>query len=91
MIRREWMFKLVGDEIFYLGKQCAKCVLRVDPMPHFSFSYTLYVEGKSLEKFTETQSKSIRSWAVISNGKRYRIVFGKNKIILFYFINDYLK
>lgn len=71
------MFKLVGDEFFHLGKQRAKCVLRVDPLPHFAFSYSLYVDGKPLEKFTEKQSKSIRSWAVIAEGKRYRIVFGK--------------
>ncbi|KAJ8935553.1 hypothetical protein NQ314_012734, partial [Rhamnusium bicolor] len=69
------MFKLVGEEIFTIGKQHAKCVLRVDPMPHFAFSYSLYVDGKPLEKFTEKQSQSIRSWAVLAEGKRYRVVF----------------
>ncbi|XP_018567177.1 fas apoptotic inhibitory molecule 1 [Anoplophora glabripennis] len=80
IIRREWMFKLVGEEIFNVGKQHAKCVLRVDPMPHFTFSYSLYVDGKPLEKFTEKQSQSIRSWAVLSEGKRYRVVFEKQSL-----------
>ncbi|KAJ8963306.1 hypothetical protein NQ318_018775 [Aromia moschata] len=77
ILRREWMFKLVGEETFFLGKQQEKCVLMVDPLPHFAFSYSLYVGGKSLERFSEKQSQSIRSWAVVSEGKRYRIVFEK--------------
>ncbi|XP_056645891.1 fas apoptotic inhibitory molecule 1 isoform X2 [Diorhabda sublineata] len=76
IFRRDWMFKLVGDEEFYLGKQEAKCLLKVDPIPNFAFSYSLLVDGKPLEKFTEKQSQAIRSWAVITEGKRYRIVFG---------------
>uniref|UniRef100_A0A6P7GYG5 Fas apoptotic inhibitory molecule 1 n=1 Tax=Diabrotica virgifera virgifera TaxID=50390 RepID=A0A6P7GYG5_DIAVI len=77
IVRRDWMFKLVGDEEFYIGKQEAKCLLKVDPIPHFAFSYSLEIDGKPLEKFTEKQSQSIRSWAVITEGKRYRIVFGE--------------
>lgn len=51
------MFKLVGDEKFTLGKQMAKCELRVDPMPHFAFSYSLHVDGKPLEKvYGKTES-----------------------------------
>lgn len=74
------MFKLVGDEYFTIGKQKTKCELRVDPMPHFSFSYSLFVDGKPLAKFTEKALQSMRSWAVVNNGKRYRIVFGKHYV-----------
>ncbi|XP_072389117.1 fas apoptotic inhibitory molecule 1 [Diabrotica undecimpunctata] len=83
IVRRDWMFKLVGDEEFYIGKQEAKCLLKVDPIPHFAFSYSLLVDGKSLEKFTEKQSQSIRSWAVIADGKRYRIVFEKQTLNIY--------
>ncbi|CAG9863313.1 unnamed protein product [Phyllotreta striolata] len=83
ILRREWMFKLVGDEDFYLGKQEAKCVLKVDPMPHFSFSYSLFVDGKPLRKFTEKQSQSIRNWSVIIEGKRYRVVFEKQTLNIY--------
>ncbi|XP_044264741.1 fas apoptotic inhibitory molecule 1 [Tribolium madens] len=78
--RRDWMFKLVGDEKFTLGKQGAKCELRVDPLPHFAFAYSLYVDGKPLEKFTEKQSQTTRSWAVVAEGKRYRVVFEKQTL-----------
>nr|XP_023024592.1 fas apoptotic inhibitory molecule 1 [Leptinotarsa decemlineata] len=80
ILRREWMFKLVGEEIFYLGKQQAKCVLAVDPLPHFAFAYSLYVDGTPLRKFTEKQSQTIRSWAVIAGGMRYRVVFEKQAL-----------
>lgn len=71
------MFKLVGDEKFTLGKQGAKCELHVDPLPHFAFAYSLSVDGKPLEKFTEKQSQLTRSWAIVADGKRYRVVFGE--------------
>ncbi|CAH0550408.1 unnamed protein product [Brassicogethes aeneus] len=80
IFRRDWMFKLVGDEQFTLGKQRAQCELRVDPLPHFSFSYSLYVDGKPLEKFTEKQVQTIRSWAVLVAGKRFRVVFEKQAL-----------
>lgn len=71
------MFKLVGEEKFRIGKQGTKCELRVDPLPYFAFSYSLIVDGKPLEKFTENQSRALRTWAVLSNGKRYRVILGK--------------
>ncbi|KAJ8926103.1 hypothetical protein NQ315_009960, partial [Exocentrus adspersus] len=83
IIRREWMFKLVGEELFNIGKSQTKCVLHVDPMPHFAFSYSLHVDGKPLEKFTEKQSQSIRSWAVVVEGKRYRVAFEKQSLDIY--------
>ncbi|KAG5891100.1 hypothetical protein JTB14_036991 [Gonioctena quinquepunctata] len=80
LFRREWMFRLVGEEHFYMGKQQTKCVLTVDPMPHFMFGYSLYIDGKPLQKFTEKQSQTIRSWAVIVECKRYRIVFERQTL-----------
>lgn len=81
-MRKEWLFKLVGDEKFALGKQQAKCELRVDPMPHFMFSYSLLVDGKPLEKFTEKQSQLVRSWTVLYDNKRYKIIFEKQTLNL---------
>ncbi|XP_068894445.1 fas apoptotic inhibitory molecule 1 [Tenebrio molitor] len=80
ILRRDWMFKLVGEEKFAVGKQGAKCELRVDPLPHFAFGYSLLVDGKPLEKFTEKQSQATRSWAVLAGGKRYRVVFEKQTL-----------
>ncbi|XP_030766329.1 fas apoptotic inhibitory molecule 1 [Sitophilus oryzae] len=75
--RKDWMFRLVGDVKFTLGKQEAKCELRVDPIPYFCFSYSLYVDGKPLEKFVEKQNQAVKAWSIVENGKRYRIVFDK--------------
>ncbi|KAB0804788.1 hypothetical protein PPYR_01758 [Photinus pyralis] len=80
ILRREWMFKLVGNERFNIGKQAAKCELHVDPLPYFAFSYSLTVDGKSLEKFTEQQNKAMRSWGVLVEGERYRIVLEKQTL-----------
>lgn len=75
------MFKLVGDITFTVGKQGAKCELRVDPIPPFAFSYSLWVDGKPIDKFMEKQLDSIKSWSVVANEKRYAVVFGKSNLI----------
>ncbi|CAH1979639.1 unnamed protein product [Acanthoscelides obtectus] len=80
IVRKEWVFKLVGDETFEIGNQKTKCVLRVDPLPHFAFRYSLYVDGKPLEQFTEKQSQNIRSWTTVIGSQRYRIVLEKQAL-----------
>ncbi|XP_066257373.1 fas apoptotic inhibitory molecule 1 [Euwallacea similis] len=80
VFRKEWMFKLVGDIKFTLGQENVKCELRVDPIPPFSFSYTLWVDGKSIEKFAEKQQESMKSWSVVNNNKRFAIVLAKQTL-----------
>ncbi|XP_076267658.1 fas apoptotic inhibitory molecule 1 [Rhynchophorus ferrugineus] len=77
VLRKEWMFKLVGDIKFTLGKQEAKCELRVDPIPYFCFCYSLYIDGKPLEKFVEKQNRNVQAWNIVEQGIRYRIVLEK--------------
>ena len=55
ILRRDWMFKLVGTETFTVGK--ANCVVKVEPVGGFSYQYTLEVNGKPYEKFVEQQSR----------------------------------
>ncbi|CAH1163812.1 unnamed protein product [Phaedon cochleariae] len=52
-------------------------------MPHFAFSYSLYVDGKPLQKFTEKQSQIMRTWALIAEGIRYRVVFDKQTLNIY--------
>ncbi|KAK9872515.1 hypothetical protein WA026_017981 [Henosepilachna vigintioctopunctata] len=83
ILRREWMFKLVGEEVFTLGIQKAKCVLRVDPLPLFAFSYTLMVDGKCLDKFTEKHELTNRYWTVITEKYRNTVVLEKHSLNVF--------
>ncbi|XP_044746508.1 fas apoptotic inhibitory molecule 1 [Coccinella septempunctata] len=83
ILRREWMFKLVGEEVFTLGAQKAKCVLRVDPLPLFAFSYGLLVDGKPLEKFTEKQEATNRYWSVITEAGTHKVVLERHSLDVF--------
>ncbi|XP_051158425.1 fas apoptotic inhibitory molecule 1 isoform X2 [Leptopilina boulardi] len=76
LVNREWMFRLVGDEIIHLGKN--KIVIRVDPIPGLKYSYTLWVNGKSYENFIQNQSKILKCWTTTLNGIQYRIILDKN-------------
>ena len=69
------MFKLVGDELFMV--KTAKCVIKVEPVGGFSYSYSLVVNGKSYKQFSEIQSKAIKTWMVHVRGETYRVVLGK--------------
>ncbi|GJQ66117.1 hypothetical protein Trydic_g4182 [Trypoxylus dichotomus] len=80
VIRREWMFKLVGDEKFTIGIENIPCELCVDPMPNLAFEYNLYVNGKPFEKFVEEQNRSLRLWSILLNGKRHKIVLEKETL-----------
>lgn len=79
--RREWMFKLVGDDSFSLEN--LHCVLRVDPAPGFSYKYSLFVDGKPFEQFKHCQAKALRIWETSIGDNKYRIVLGKTVIHLF--------
>jgi hypothetical protein len=50
-------------------------------VPGFKYEYLLYVDGKSYEQFTDTQTKTLKTWESEVNGKTYRIVLG---MTLFY-------
>lgn len=74
-MRKDWMFRLVGEEVFYLGN--TKCAVRVDPSGGFAYEYSLIVDGKSLHKFIEIKSKAWLTWLVQLPEGMYRVVLGK--------------
>ena len=43
ILRREWMFKLVGTETFTVGKNKASCSIKIEPVGGFSYEYSLEV------------------------------------------------
>ncbi|XP_035727685.1 fas apoptotic inhibitory molecule 1-like isoform X3 [Vespa mandarinia] len=75
LVNREWMFRLVGDELFTFNG--TKFVIRVDPIPGFKYSYTLWVNGKNYKNFIQSQSKILKSWLTKIGENEYRIVLDK--------------
>ena len=49
VVRKEWMFKLVGNESFHVGKSKTVCVIKIEPVGGFTYQYTLEVSGVQLQ------------------------------------------
>ncbi|KAL4003728.1 Fas apoptotic inhibitory molecule 1 [Acanthocheilonema viteae] len=75
ILRRNWMFNLVGKEIFNVGK--LKCAISVEALGTFFYEYTLEVNGKSYEKFREEVAKKLKSWTTTLDGQVTRICIDK--------------
>ena len=78
VIRHDWLFKLVGRESFKIGKH--QCTINIDAVSGFAYEYSMDVDGKPLEKFSENRSKISRTWAVTIDGKDYRVVLEKDTL-----------
>jgi hypothetical protein len=76
IFRENWMFKLVGNESFNIGKH--KCVISIESASGFSYEYSLMVDGKSYQKFCENQSKILQAWLFHIGDETYRVVLEKN-------------
>lgn len=76
VLRREWMFKLVGEDSFQVDG--VRCIIRVEPAPGFRYTYHLFVDGKPYSQFTERQARILKAWEARIADKDYRIVLGKN-------------
>ena len=74
--RENWMFKLVGQEVFTIGKH--KCVISIESASGFTYEYSLQVDNKSYEKFCENQSKVLQAWTFIIHDVQYRIALEKS-------------
>lgn len=68
---------LLGDLKDFLMIKQINPIVQVDPLPGFKYSYSLYVDGKSYEQFTESQAKALKTWEVNLGDNFYRIVLGK--------------
>ena len=72
------MFKLVGKEHFKVGKE--NCTISIDACSGFAYEYTLSVNGKSLEKFKDNKSKTMKCWYFTTGSASstpYRVVLGE--------------
>ncbi|XP_015515877.1 fas apoptotic inhibitory molecule 1 isoform X1 [Neodiprion pinetum] len=77
LIHRDWMFRLVGDEVVTLGN--TKFVICVDPLPGLRYSYTLLVNNKTYANFIQSQSKVLQTWLTQVGEQHFRIVLDKAK------------
>ncbi|CAD7012511.1 fas apoptotic inhibitory molecule 1 [Ceratitis capitata] len=87
VLRRDWMFKLVGEDTFYIDQ--ARCIIRVDPAPGFRYEYSLYIDGKPHEQYTDELTKQYRLWLVSIEDNEYRIMLELDTVNLF--VNDQLR
>ncbi|OAF71646.1 Fas apoptotic inhibitory molecule 1 [Intoshia linei] len=75
-LRTDWMFHLLGTEIFEIGtNRCEICIDADD----FEYSYTLSVNQKKYETFIEKQSKFLHTWIYNDEtlDSEFRIVMDK--------------
>lgn len=89
MRRKEWMFRLVGDEVFEIDK--IQCTIKVEPDGLFMYTYNLLVDGKSLEDYCENVSKTRSTWMITtSDGVEHRIILGNTIFIIMFLYSVYI-
>ncbi|KAG8191389.1 hypothetical protein JTE90_006131 [Oedothorax gibbosus] len=78
VLRRDWLFKLVGQESFRVGG--SRCVVQVLPASGLSFEYALSVDGVPHAKHRSRTSRILRTWALQLDGTPTRIVLEKDTL-----------
>ncbi|ODN02218.1 Fas apoptotic inhibitory molecule 1 [Orchesella cincta] len=82
VLRRDWMFKLVGAEEFKIDKSVGR--IKIDPVGIFAYRYCLEVDGKSFRQFIERQSKILKSWTTKTvDGTDLRVVLEKDTLDIY--------
>ncbi|XP_046710973.1 fas apoptotic inhibitory molecule b isoform X2 [Silurus meridionalis] len=76
ILRRDWMFKLVGKETFPVGHTGAKATINIEALTGFTYEYTLEINGKSLQTFQDNWAKISKTWLLKLDGADCRIVLG---------------
>ncbi|CAL8289634.1 unnamed protein product [Lota lota] len=78
VVRRDWMFKLVGREAFTVGSARTKASINIEAVTGFSYEYSLEIDGKSLEKFVHDRAKVTNTWLLKVDGEDCRVVLEKD-------------
>ncbi|KAL6456109.1 hypothetical protein MHYP_G00359600 [Metynnis hypsauchen] len=78
VLRRDWMFKLVGKETFPVGSTGTKATINIEAITGFAYEYTLEINGKSLQSFLDNRSKISKTWLLKLDGADCRIVLEKD-------------
>ncbi|XP_030210514.1 fas apoptotic inhibitory molecule 1 [Gadus morhua] len=78
VVRRDWMFKLVGREAFTVGRARTRACVNIEAVTGFSYEYSLEIDGKSLEKFRHDRAKVTTTWILKVDGEDFRVVLEKD-------------
>ncbi|XP_054641101.1 fas apoptotic inhibitory molecule 1-like isoform X2 [Dunckerocampus dactyliophorus] len=78
VVRRDWMFKLVGKETFSIGGSHTKATINIQAISGLAYEYTLQVDGKSLQTFMDNKAKSTKTWLLCVDGENWRVVLEKD-------------
>lgn len=77
VLRKDWMFKLVGKETFTVGGADTKATIVIEAISGFAYEYTLEVGGKSLQKFIDSRAQTTKTWLLKVDGEDCRVVLGE--------------
>ncbi|XP_041822600.1 fas apoptotic inhibitory molecule 1-like [Chelmon rostratus] len=78
VIRKDWMFKLVGKETFTVGSAATKATIVIEAVSGFAYEYTLEIAGKSLQKFIDNRAQTTKTWLLKVDGEDCRVVLEKD-------------
>jgi len=75
LMRKNWLFSLVGVEKFKISGRSAQISIVSNG---WTFEYTLEINGKSLKRFAEAEKKNTRTWLPNINKQPHRVVLGES-------------
>ncbi|XP_041835005.1 fas apoptotic inhibitory molecule 1-like [Melanotaenia boesemani] len=78
VVRKDWMFKLVGKETFTVGEANIKATINIEAISGFSYEYSLDIDGKSLQTFIDNRAKTTKTWVLQVDGVDSRVVLEKD-------------
>ncbi|XP_070814161.1 fas apoptotic inhibitory molecule b [Chaetodon trifascialis] len=78
VIRKDWMFKLVGKETFTVGSANTRATIAIEAVSGFAYEYTLEIGGKSLQKFIDSRAETTKTWLLKVDGEDCRVVLEKD-------------
>ncbi|XP_038588725.1 fas apoptotic inhibitory molecule 1-like [Micropterus salmoides] len=78
VIRKDWLFKLVGKETFTVGSAHTKATIIIEAISGFAYEYTLEIDGKSLQKFISDRAQTTKTWLLKVDGQDCRVVLEKD-------------
>ncbi|KAM4560417.1 fas apoptotic inhibitory molecule 1-like [Odontesthes bonariensis] len=78
VVRKDWMFKLVGKETFTVGEASTKATINIEAIGGFSYQYSLDIDGKNLQKFIDDRAKTSKTWVLQVGGADCGVVLEKD-------------